>query len=186
MDYFWFSTVLIILVIVIIFGSLRQYRVKKILTDTQQIIKEMVGGRGGSGGHGSGGHGSGGHGSGGHGSGGRGNGGHGINGRGFGNRGHGSAVNFVDRGGHGRFDRRGDHRGYYRYYGDPYLGSYGGWGSDGWGWDWGRGWDWPYWTRWNWWWPNYDTCIDYARNSCVGAIDYQSCYDVEYRNCPYI
>jgi len=64
-----------------------------------------------------------------------------------------------------------------RYYGDPYIG-YNNWGM------YRRGW--PYWLQWNYWWPSEYNCIDYASDRCIGTPDYQSCFNIEYRNCPYM
>lgn len=60
------------------------------------------------------------------------------------------------------------------YYGDPY--DYG----DGYSYDWR-----PYWLKWNYWWPETYSCVDYATEQCAGSADYQTCFNVEYRNCPY-
>lgn len=69
-----------------------------------------------------------------------------------------------------RHHRRFDHRFGFR---PGFVGSDGSWGWGGW---------WPTWLRYNYWWPSYD-CVDYATNQCLGAPDYQTCFNAEYRNC---
>lgn len=144
MDIQWVITLSVILIIIIVFGSVRQYRVKDLLN---KFTNEMTGGRGG----------------------------HGNSGRGS----HGSSVSHGSRGMSGptRHISPSHHTRYIgrphtRYYGDPYLGSY------------GNGW-WPYWANWSHWWPSSYDCSDYATNQCIGASDYQACFNTEYRNCPY-
>uniref|UniRef100_A0A6C0BJU9 Uncharacterized protein n=1 Tax=viral metagenome TaxID=1070528 RepID=A0A6C0BJU9_9ZZZZ len=151
----WTVILLIILVIIIFLGVLRQSRIKQVLKHHWVLI----GGRGGHGGR-SGGHGGrsgdlSGHGSGGPSGYGRHN-GH------DGHRGHrGRGPWYVGRPGG-------------RYYGDGWD-----WGTgNGWGWP-----SWPSWTSWNYWWPSYN-CFDYASERCAGVPDYQACFNTEYRNCP--
>lgn len=114
---------LIMLVVVVVFGSMRQYRIKKIYSE------DMTGGvvHGGPMGH------------------------------------HGGPD--------GHPQPRGDLHPHNRRYGDPYLGSSG----------------WPVWLTANYWWPGYGyvDCVDYATKKCIGAPDYQGCFNEEYKNCPY-
>jgi hypothetical protein len=84
----------------------------------------------------------------------------------------------ISRSGHSRHDGR-RHYGNLGYVGRPSGYYYG--DSWGWGGDW-----WPYWSQWNYWWPSSYDCVDYATARCMGVPDYQSCFNVEYRNCPYI
>lgn len=175
MDTYWAIILIVILSVIVIFGSLRQYKVKQILG--QEIMEMSGGGRSGSGGHGSG-------------SSGRGS---GSSSRGSSPSGRGSSPSGRGRpdgghgrpdGGHGRPDgghSRPDGGHGRRYIGRPSSYYYGD------AYDWGTSW-WPYWSRWNYWWPTGPidsayNCADYASDRCVGSIDYQSCFNTEYRNC---
>lgn len=53
--------------------------------------------------------------------------------------------------------------------------------------DW-RPFEWkPYWLRRSYLYPNAKDCSEYATDNCIGigVSDYQSCYDDEYKNCPF-
>ena len=63
---------------------------------------------------------------------------------------------------------------YYRYYDDP---PWWGW----WGW---RGWSLPYWAQWSYWLPRTrEYCYDYAVNQCRFADEPQICLRREYDRC---
>jgi len=165
MDLIGASILVIILICVVIFGSLRQGKIKDLLSGK---IKMEGGGHhshhSGSSGHqghqrhrghqGNWGH--------------QGHQGH------QGHRGH--QGNWGHRGHQGNWGHTsyiGRSSGYY--YGDAY--------------DWNGGWNrnwWPYWANWNYWWPSSYNCVDYATAQCFGVPDYQSCFNAEYRNCPYL
>lgn len=153
MDIKWAITLIVVLSAVVIFASLRQDRIKNVMT------MNMTGGghHGGRSGRSSR-------------SGHRGHRGHrGHSGRSSGHRGYYGQRNYWKPLRPGRTHIRYIERPDTRYYGDSW-----GWGYRG----------YPSWFNWNYWWPGYDQCIDYATDRCIGSIDYQSCFNTEYNNCP--